>query len=49
MLVNKYELLEEIGHGSFSTVYKARHIETNEFYAIKKMREMPHNVFDFWK
>lgn len=44
MLVNNYELLEDIGHGSFSTVYKAQHTETKELYAIKMMREMPHNV-----
>ena len=44
MIVQDYELIEEIGSGSFSTVYKAQHVKTKEFFAIKKMREMPHNV-----
>jgi len=32
---NKYELLEQIGSGSFGTVYKGRNKRTGEFVAIK--------------
>ena len=31
-----YELLEEIGQGSFASVYKALNKKTNDFVAIKK-------------
>lgn len=44
MEVKKYRLLDEIGSGSYSTVFKAVDLETNEAVAIKKMREMPRNV-----
>ena len=30
-----YELFEELGEGSFSKVYKARFIPTNEIHAVK--------------
>ena len=33
--IGKYILTEVIGKGSFSLVYKANHIETNEIFAIK--------------
>ena len=32
---NKFDQSSKIGEGSFSKVFKARHIETNHFYAIK--------------
>lgn len=35
MISNKYELLEKIGQGSFSQIYKGRNIRTNELIAIK--------------
>lgn len=42
--VQDYELIDEIGAGSYSTVYKAQNVHTKEFFAIKKMRQMPRNV-----
>jgi len=33
--IGKYILTEVIGKGSFSLVYKANHVETNEIFAIK--------------
>ena len=30
-----YELLEEIGSGTYGKVYKARHLKTDEIVAIK--------------
>lgn len=45
MKVQNYLLNEEIGSGSFSTVYKAVDInDQNKVYAIKSMREIPQNV-----
>lgn len=35
MICNKYELLEKIGHGTFSQIFKGRNIRTNELIAIK--------------
>jgi serine/threonine protein kinase len=35
MICNKYELLEKIGHGAFSQIYRGRNIRTNELIAIK--------------
>lgn len=32
---NKYKILQEIGKGSFGTIYKGQHIRTNELVAIK--------------
>lgn len=34
-ILNKYQLIEEIGRGSFSTIYKAKDIYTNKYCAIK--------------
>jgi serine/threonine protein kinase len=45
MKVKNYLLTEEIGSGSFSTVYKAIDVaDHNKVYAIKSMREIPQNV-----
>lgn len=45
MKVQNYLLNEEIGSGSFSTVYKAVDINNqSKVYAIKSMREIPQNV-----
>lgn len=33
----QYKLLEKIGHGSFGTVYRALHIESNTMVAIKQI------------
>jgi len=35
MICNKYELLEKIGQGAFSKIYRGRNIRTNELIAIK--------------
>jgi serine/threonine protein kinase len=35
MICNKYELLEQIGKGAFSQIYRGRNIRTNELIAIK--------------
>jgi serine/threonine protein kinase len=48
MKVKNYLLTEEIGSGSFSTVYKAIDVaDHNKVYAIKSMREIPQNVTDY--
>ena len=31
----KFELLQQLGQGSYGTVYRAVHNETNEIYAVK--------------
>lgn len=38
MLLNRYEVLEEVGSGNFSSVSKARDASTGQQVAIKKMR-----------
>jgi casein kinase I family protein HRR25 len=35
MINNKYEIIDQIGKGSFGKIYKARNIRTNEHVAIK--------------
>ena len=37
--VKNYELLEKIGKGSFSKVFKARHMDKKEFVAIKRINK----------
>lgn len=36
--LDKYELLEKVGEGTYGVVYKARHLDTKEIVAIKKIR-----------
>mmetsp|Transcript_15566 Transcript_15566/g.10936 ORF Transcript_15566/g.10936 Transcript_15566/m.10936 type:complete len:89 (+) Transcript_15566:1-267(+) len=36
--IDKYEKLEVVGEGTYGVVYKARDIDTNEIYALKKIR-----------
>jgi len=36
--IDKYEKLEMIGAGTYGVVYKARDTESNEIYALKKIR-----------
>lgn len=38
MKVQNYRLIEEIGSGAFSTVYKAIDERDGKFYAVKSMR-----------
>lgn len=35
--LENYELLAELGSGTYSTVYKAKRISDGEIYAIKKV------------
>ena len=35
---NKYEKLDKIGEGTYGVVYKARDIDTQKIYALKKIR-----------
>jgi serine/threonine protein kinase len=37
--INGYELLDDIGLGTFSKVYLARHISTGKNYAVKEIRK----------
>lgn len=45
MKVKNYLLVEQIGAGSFSTVFKACDVnDQNKIFAIKSMRDIPQNV-----
>lgn len=37
--ISNFELISKIGEGSFSTVFKARHIQSGKFYALKVMEK----------
>ena len=37
--MEKYEILEVIGDGTYGTVYKGRKKDTSEYVAIKKMKK----------
>ena len=34
-IVDNYELIEQVGSGQYGKVYKARHKETDELFAVK--------------
>jgi len=36
-IVESYVLLEQIGEGQFGEVYRAKHISTEEYYAVKML------------
>lgn len=36
--MEKYELLERIGEGTFGEVHKARHVSTGNIVAMKRVR-----------
>ena len=36
--IDRYEKMEVIGEGTYGVVYKARDTETNEIYALKKIK-----------
>ena len=40
-LANRYQVLEELGSGSFGVVYKANETDTDEIVAIKHVRYDP--------
>ena len=40
----KYNILKEIGHGTFGVVFKAKNLETNSVVAIKKTAQDPRNT-----
>ena len=40
---NDYEKIEKIGTGQFSTVYKVRHINSGDIYAMKVIEKRPEN------
>src|SRR5687768_3547577 len=37
--MEKYEMLSQMGDGTYGTVWKARHRMTGDLYAIKKMKQ----------
>ena len=39
----EYEVIEELGHGGFGTVYKVRNRVDSRFYALKKVKLNPDN------
>ncbi|CAG9325038.1 CDKL2_4 [Blepharisma stoltei] len=41
--MEKYQLLEVIGEGTYGTVYKAKHKDLNAVFAIKKFKETEDN------
>ena len=36
--IDKYEKIAQIGAGAYGVVYKARDVETDEIFALKKIR-----------
>jgi cyclin-dependent kinase len=36
--IDRYEKLDVVGEGTYGVVYKARDTETNEIYALKKIK-----------
>jgi hypothetical protein len=41
LISDKYELTEtELGRGTYGSVYKAKNIQNERFYALKKMEHM---------
>ena len=38
MLRRKFKLLEKLGKGTYSNVYKVKRISDGKFYALKKVR-----------
>ena len=42
----RYELLKEIGHGTFATVYKALKVGTTEIFAVKRVDKRKLNEDD---
>jgi serine/threonine protein kinase len=42
--MRNYQLLQEIGSGTYGTVYKIKHRETKEYFAVKKMSRFDKNA-----
>ena len=38
--MENFEIIKQLGTGSYSTVYEVRRLEDNEIYAIKKVKLM---------
>ena len=38
-IASDYKILKRLGSGTFGSVYKCRHTETNEIYAIKIIKK----------
>ena len=43
-IVGKYHIMEVLGEGTFSRVYKGEHVDTKRIVALKKMKKMNKNV-----
>ncbi len=44
---NKYMPIKKLGEGSFGVIYKAEHIETKEYYALKiENKKLGHNLLE---
>ncbi len=41
-----YEVLCQVGKGTYGLVYKAKHKKTQEFFAIKKICDAYQNIID---
>ena len=45
---NIHEIKDEIGTGTFGTVYKVKHVLDNQVYAVKKIMTYGEYVFNFY-
>jgi serine/threonine protein kinase len=41
--MNKFQIMEQLGDGSFGSVLKAKYIDTGEYAAIKRMKKKYHS------
>ena len=45
MVKKQYKLKKHLGEGAFGTVYKAKHIKTNQSVAIKMIKSVNRDVY----